>query len=249
MAAKVALIAGTGFYDLPALRESAAEVVATRYGDAQVTRGNWSGVDLLFLTRHGAGHTIPPHKINYRANLKALQDLGASSIVAINVVGGVDRALQPGDLELVDDFIDFTSGRINTFFDGDDGNGVQHIDMTNVYDKKIQRALLSSAERLGIKLRTGGIYAGFDGPRFETPAEIRFAALAGATVVGMTGCPEAALARELGIPYAAIALVVNPAAGLVAGEITMAEINAALAAGKSRVLAILEGALGEIAQR
>lgn len=249
MANKVALIAGTGFYDLPALRESAAEVISTRYGSAQITRGNWNGVELIFLTRHGTGHTIPPHKINYRANLQALKDVGAASIVAINVVGGVDRALQPGDLELINDFIDFTSGRTNTFFDGDDENGVQHIDMTNVYDRQIQSALLSSAERLGIKLRNGGIYAGFDGPRFETPAEIRFAALAGATVVGMTGCPEAALARELGIPYAAIALVVNPAAGLVDAEISMADINAALAAGKDRVLSILDGALVEIAKR
>jgi len=248
MANQVALIAGTGFYDLPALRDSAAELIDTRYGAAQITRGIWNGVDLIFLTRHGAGHTIPPHRINYRANLQALKDLGVSSIVAINVVGGVDRSLSPGDLELINDFIDFTSGRANTFFDGDDSSGVQHIDMTNVYDRRIQSALLTSADRLGIKLRTGGIYAGFDGPRFETPAEIRFAALAGATVVGMTGCPEAALARELGIPYAAIALVVNPAAGLVEAEITITEINAALAAGKDRVLSIIDGALGEIAK-
>ena len=249
MANRIALVAGTGFYDLPALQGSAAEVIQTRYGSAQITRGNWNGVDLVFLTRHGAGHTIPPHKINYRANLQALKDVGVCAIVAINVVGSVDRALQPGDLELIDDFIDFTSGRINTFFDGDDENGVQHIDMTNVYDRKMQGALLDSAHRHGIPLRSGGVYAGFNGPRFETPAEIRFAALAGATVVGMTGCPEAALARELGIPYAAIALVVNPAAGLVETEITMAAINAALAAGKERVLTILDGALPEIAKR
>lgn len=246
--AKVALIAGTGFYDLPNLTNRSEQIVDTKYGQAKIITGNMGDVEIVFLTRHGSGHTIPPHMINYRANIKALQQLGVSSVVAVNVVGGVDRTLKPGDLTLIDDFIDYTSGRINTFFDGGDEFGVQHIDMTNVYDKRIQSALLTSANRLGIKLRTGGIYAGFDGPRFETPAEIRFAALAGATVVGMTGCPEAALARELGIPYAAIALVVNPAAGLVEAEITIAEINAALAAGKDRVLSIIDGALSEIAK-
>jgi len=249
MPGRIGIIAGTGFYDLPALATSAAEQVATKFGGAQFKRGVWNSESVIFLTRHGSGHTIPPHRINYRANIRALKDSGVTSVIAVNVVGGVDPSLAPGDLTLIDDFIDFTSGRINTFFDGDDDSGVQHIDMTHVYDRKIQGALSASAAKLGIELRTGGIYAGFDGPRFETPSEIRLTALAGATVVGMTGCPEAALARELNLPYAAIALIVNPAAGLVAEEITTEAINAVLAAGKDRVLAIIEAALPAIAGR
>jgi purine nucleoside phosphorylase len=184
--------------------------------------------------------------INYRANIKALQDLGVSSVIAVNVVGGVDPTLKPGDLTLIDDFIDYTSGRIGTFFDGGDEFGVKHIDMTNVYDKRIQSALLASAKSLGIPLRTGGVYAGFNGPRFETPAEIRMVAKAGGTVVGMTGCPEAALAREIALPYAAIALIVNPAAGLSSEEITMEAINEALDLGRKKVLAILADAVSRI---
>ena len=246
--AKVALIAGTGFYDLPNLTNRREQIVDTKYGQAKIITGNMGDVEIVFLTRHGSGHTIPPHMINYRANIKALQQLGVSSVVAVNVVGGVDRTLKPGDLTLIDDFIDYTSGRISTFFDGGDEFGVQHIDMTNVYDKGLQEALLESAKSLGIELRTGGVYAGFNGPRFETPAEIRMVAQAGATVVGMTGCPEAALAREIGLPYAAIALIVNPAAGLSEEEITMAAIDNALAAGRTKVLAILGDAISRIAK-
>ncbi len=246
--AKLALIAGTGFYDLPNLTDRNERLVDTKYGQAKVVEGRLGDIELVFLTRHGSGHTIPPHMINYRANIKALQDLGVSSVIAVNVVGGVDPTLKPGDLTLIDDFIDYTSGRINTFFDGGDEFGVQHIDMTNVYDKKIQAALLASATSLGISLRTGAVYAGFNGPRFETPAEIRMVAQAGGTVVGMTGCPEAALAREIALPYAAIALIVNPAAGLSEEEITMEEINRALDAGRNKVLAILADAVSRIAK-
>lgn len=246
--AKLALIAGTGFYDLPNLTDRNERLVDTKYGQAKVIEGRLGDIELVFLTRHGSGHTIPPHMINYRANIRALQDLGVSSVIAVNVVGGVDPTLKPGDLTLIDDFIDYTSGRINTFFDGGDELGVQHIDMTNVYDKKIQAALLASAASLGITLRTGAVYAGFNGPRFETPAEIRMVAQAGGTVVGMTGCPEAALAREIALPYAAIALIVNPAAGLSEEEITMEEINRALDTGRNKVLAILADAVSRIAK-
>ncbi|MEY3430598.1 MAG: hypothetical protein RJB30_530, partial [Actinomycetota bacterium] len=113
--AKLALIAGTGFYDLPNLTDRNERLVDTKYGQAKVVEGRLGDIELVFLTRHGSGHTIPPHMINYRANIKALQDLGVSSVIAVNVVGGVDPTLKPGDLTLIDDFIDYTSGRINTF--------------------------------------------------------------------------------------------------------------------------------------
>ncbi len=244
MSCRIALLAGTGFYDLPALSGNSPKRINTRYGEAEITIGQWQGAELVFLTRHGGGHSIPPHKINYRANIQALKDQEVSAIIAINVVGGVDTTLAPGDLTLIEDFVDFTSGRISTFFDGEDG--VRHIDMTNVYSKTVRTALSNGAKKLGIPLREGGIYAGFNGPRFETPAEIRFAALAGATVVGMTGCPEAALAREIGVPYAAIALIVNPAAGLFDGEISEDDIKDVLVQGKAKTLSVIEAALPEL---
>lgn len=244
MTTKIALIAGTGFYDIPALAGKSPEKVETRYGNAEITVGSWHGAEFIFLTRHGSGHSIPPHKINYRANIQALKDKGVKAVIAINVVGGVDKTLVPGDLTLIEDFVDFTSGRISTFFDGEDG--VRHIDMTNVYSKTIRAALSEGAKELGIPLRTGGVYAGFNGPRFETPAEIRFAALAGATVVGMTGCPEAPLAREIDLPYAAISLIVNPAAGLFDGEISEDDIRDVLLQGKEKTLKVVESAIPKL---
>jgi 5'-deoxy-5'-methylthioadenosine phosphorylase len=241
-ARRIGLIAGTGFYDLPALKGKIPEKVGTSYGDALITRGNWSGIEVFFLTRHGTGHTIPPHLINYRANVSAMKELSVEAIIAINVVGGISTNLNPGDLSLIDDFIDFTSGREHSFSDGLQPV-VQHVDVTHAYDRRIQDALRRSAEDNAIVLHENGVYAGFNGPRFETPSEIRLARLAGATVVGMTGCPEVSLARELAIPYASLALVVNPAAGLSDREITMEEINAALAKGKSQALKVIEGAL------
>lgn len=242
----IGLIAGTGFYDLPALKDGESRELDTLYGKAQIRSGEWNGARLIFLTRHGVGHSIPPHLINYRANIKAMKDLGVEQIIAINVVGGINPKLSPCDLCLVDDFIDFTSGRQHTFSDGSKP-GVQHVDLTRPYDAKIQSALRQSAKESGILLHENGVYAGFNGPRFETPSEIRLAALAGATVVGMTGCPEVSLARELGIAYASIALVVNPAAGLSEAEITMDEINKALDLGKSKALTVIEGALKVLA--
>lgn len=242
----IGLIAGTGFYDLPALKDGESRELDTLYGKAQIRSGEWNGARLIFLTRHGVGHSIPPHLINYRANIKAMKDLGVEQIIAINVVGGINPKLSPGDLCLIDDFIDFTSGRQHTFSDGSKP-GVQHVDLTRPYDAKIQSALRQSAKESGILLHENGVYAGFNGPRFETPSEIRLAALAGATVVGMTGCPEVSLAREIGIAYASMALVVNPAAGLSEAEITMDEINKALDLGKSKALTVIEGALKVLA--
>lgn len=255
---RIGIIAGTGFYELPALAESAPEVVETRYGSALVTSGLWHGLEVSFLTRHGVDHSVPPSAVNYRANITALKDLKVNRVIAINVVGGIDPSLKAGDLSLIDDFIDFTSGRQATFFDGlqldgsryneelfVDGqyDGVQHVDVSDAYDRDIRRALSVSAQKSLIPLREKGIYAGFNGPRFETPSEIRLAALAGATVVGMTGCPEVSLAREAGLRYASIALVVNPAAGVSDQPITMEEIKESLAQASAKVITIIDGAI------
>ena len=240
---KIGIIAGTGFYNLPALAGSSPAVVDTVYGKALITNGKWHNAEIAFLTRHGVDHSVPPSAVNYRANITALQSEGVEFVIAVNVVGGIDPKLPAGSLQLLDDFIDFTSGREDTFFDGVQPGGVQHIDMSDLYDEEVKQALASSARDAGIELALGGIYAGFNGPRFETPAEIRLAALAGATVVGMTGVPEVSLAKEAGLRYASIALVVNPAAGVSNVPITMEDINLALKQASSKVITIIDGAI------
>ncbi len=240
---KIGIIAGTGFYNLPALAGATPQAVDTVYGKALITTGKWHGVEIVFLTRHGVDHSVPPSAVNYRANISALKSSGVDFVIAVNVVGGIDPKLPAGSLQLLDDFIDFTHGRADTFFDGIQPGGVQHIDMSHVYDAEVKNAMSESAKGAGIDLKVGGIYAGFNGPRFETPAEIRMAALAGATVVGMTGVPEVSLAKEAGLRYAAIALVVNPAAGISDTPITMEDINAALKAASEKVITIIDGAI------
>ena len=246
MASTIGIIAGTGFYSLPALAGSNPRKVSTVYGDALLTAGNWNGVPIEFVTRHGVDHSVPPSKVNYRANIQALKDLGVQKVLAVNVVGSVDPKLAAGDLQIITDFIDFTSGRENTFFDGVQPGGVQHIDVVDAYDKEIGKILTDSGKELGIEVKQNGVYAGFNGPRFETPAEIRLAALAGATVVGMTGCPEATLACEAGLRYAAIALSVNPAAGVSDQKITMEDISAVLKSSAQKIMDIFDKAITRI---
>lgn len=238
----LAIIAGTGFYDLDALENPTQETVDTVWGQARVTEGEWHGIPVVFLTRHGAGHSVPPHLVNYRANIRALADLGVRDVVAVNVTGSIDPTLQPGDLLCLDDFIDFTKQRPVTFFDGSNPEGVVHTDVMTPYHPAIRREILDAAATAGHTIRDGGVYACFEGPRFETRAEIRLAALAGADVAGMTGVPEVTLAVEAGLRYAAISLVVNPASGVGDADepIAMDEINAVLAASSATVLEILD---------
>lgn len=236
----IGIIAGTGFYDLPFLQDPEVRDVTNIYGTARITTGTWHEQPVVFLTRHGASHSTPPHAVNYRANIQALKDAGVTKIVAINVSGGIDPKLTAGALALIDDFIDFTSGRAATFFDGEQPEGVKHVDMTLPYDRDIQSQLASAARQASVPLHVGAVYICFDGPRFETAAEIRLAKLAGASVVGMTGYPEVALAREAGIPYAAIALVSNPAAGLEENPISLDDIRLIIEGSAQQVLAILD---------
>lgn len=238
----LAVVAGTGFYDLEALEDPVPETVDTVWGQARVTRGRWHGIPVVFLTRHGAGHSVPPHLVNYRANIRALADLGCRDVVAVNVTGSVDPDLRPGDLLCLDDFLDLTRQRPLTFFDGSTPEGVVHTDVSEPYHPALRREILDAAAAAGRPVRDGGVYAAFEGPRFETRAEIRLARLAGADVAGMTGVPEVTLALEAGLRYAAISLVVNPATGVgdATEPITMEEIDAVLAASSADVLAILD---------
>ncbi|MFV0464078.1 MAG: S-methyl-5'-thioinosine phosphorylase [Nostocoides sp.] len=237
------LIAGTGFSSLATLTDAQDQSVGTAYGTARLVRGSWHGMPVAFLTRHGIGHTVPPHLVNYRANIAALRDVGVREILAVNVVGGIDPGLAPGSLVAVDDFLDFTKARAHTFVDADSPDGVTHTDVSHAYTPGLRAELLTAAHRVGTTLVDGGVYACFEGPRFESPAEIRLAALAGGTVAGMTGVPEVTLAAEAGVGYASICLVVNPAAGVSEEEITMDQINGHLATSAHQVLAILDEVL------
>ncbi|GGL39304.1 S-methyl-5'-thioinosine phosphorylase [Phycicoccus endophyticus] len=238
----LAVVAGTGFYDLEALQDRSEQTVETRWGPARVTHGRWHGLPVVFLTRHGPGHTLPPHLVNYRANIRALADLGCTDVLAVNVTGSIDPDLAPGDLLCLDDFLDLTRQRPLTFFDGSGPQGVVHVDVSTPYHPELRRELLEAAAALGQPMRDGGVYAAFEGPRFETAAEIRLARLAGADVAGMTGVPEVTLAHEAGLRYAAVSLVVNPATGVGEGTepITMSEIEAVLTRSREAVVAVLD---------
>ncbi|HAN72110.1 MAG TPA: S-methyl-5'-thioinosine phosphorylase [Actinobacteria bacterium] len=238
------VIAGTGFYSLDSLDDPEQIDVDTSYGLARAVVGGMHGRRVVFLTRHGADHSVPPHLVNYRANIDALRMLGVTEVIAVNVVGGI--GLDSGAIAVVDDFLDFTKSRPSTFFDGSTPEGVVHVDMTEPYDRRLRAVLLQAADALGIAVEDTGIYAAFEGPRFETRAEIRMAQAMGATVVGMTGVPEVVLAKERGLPYASICLVANPAAGL-GPEITIEDVMAVVADGAETVSRILVEAARRLA--
>ena len=227
----LAVIGGSGLTHLDDLVIGHREMVHTPYGQASgpVVHGQLVGVPVMFMARHGHGHTIPPHQINYRANLWALQKAGATRIAAIAAVGGISENLQPGDIAIPEQIIDYTYGRDSTFFEG---NPVKHIDFTQPYDAQMRERLIKAAGHSEIPVHSGGCYGTTQGPRLETAAEIQRLAQDGCTMVGMTGMPEAALARELGLAYATCALVVNRGAGLNNGKpITMADIEQTLNTG------------------
>jgi 5'-methylthioadenosine phosphorylase len=238
----LAIIGGTGLTRLSALAVAHREVVRTPYGEpsSALLFGQIAGRDAIFLARHGHGHTIPPHRVNYRANLWALHNRGAKAVLAVASVGGI-RGAAPGDLILPHQLIDYTRDRETTYFDGGDRR-VVHVDFTHPYSPGLRSACLVAAKTSGIVLADGGVYAAVSGPRLETAAEIDRMDRDGATLVGMTGMPEAALARELELPYAAIAVVVNHAAGRgdSAMEVSMEAIAKILETAMDRVRALLE---------
>ena len=245
----LAIIGGSGLTRLSTLAVAHREVVRTPYGEpsSALLYGQIAGRDVIFLARHGHGHTIPPHRVNYRANLWALKERGASAILAVASVGGIAPAYRPGDLVLPHQLLDYTSGREATFFDGGD-RVVVHIDFTEPYSQALRQHCLAAASGWGIALRDGGVYAAVSGPRLETAAEIDRLERDGATMVGMTGMPEAALSRELGVDYAAIAVVVNQAAGRgdSARAISMSSIADVLETAMDKVRSLIDGVVGQV---
>lgn len=240
-----AIIGGTGLTKLNNLEITHKEMVSTPYGSPSgpLTFGKICDLDVVFLARHGYQHTIPPHMINYRANLWALKNVDVSKIIAVAAVGGITSEMGPERLVIPDQIIDYTYGRSQTFFE-DDLSFVTHIDFTRPYSDEIRKVLLDSAESLKFDAVDGAVYGATQGPRLETAAEVNRLERDGCDIVGMTGMPEAALARELDLEYAACALVINWAAGRGGQtEISLQEMEKCLESGMTRVKQLLETAL------
>jgi 5'-methylthioadenosine phosphorylase len=216
----IAIIGGSGVYDPEILQDVKDLHVETEYGTVPLKSGAYKGRKVFFLARHGEKHSVPPHLVNYRANIKALQDLKVEHIVSTSAVGSLKKNIEPGDFVLLDQFIDFTHKRHYTFFDDE----VVHTDVTEPYCPQLREVIMKAASAVGIDLHPRGTYVCTEGPRYETPAEISMYALLGCDVVGMTNVPEVVLAREAKICYASIAVITNFAAGVSPSKIAHEEV-------------------------
>ena len=241
MSAPLAIIGGTGLTSIPGLQIERREMVKTPYGppSGPLSHGELNGRKIVFLARHGHRHSIPPHKINYRANIWALKSLGVTHIVAVAAVGGIDDACSPLAIVIPDQIIDYTYSREHTFFEGRPGK-VEHIDFTYPYSPFLRECQITSAEKTALRFVSTGTYGVVQGPRLETAAEVQRMKRDGCTIVGRTGMPEAALAREVGLEYASCALVVNWAAGITGEtEINLSDLENAVNAGIKNVRVLL----------
>ena len=223
MEIKLAIIGGTGFYE-PGLLEQSKEIeVETEYGLSRLLTGTYQKQKIAFLTRHGAKHSLPPHKINYRANIAALKKLGVERVLSTTAVGSLRQEYAPGTFVVIDQFIDQTKTRVDTFFDGEDG-AVYHTDFTEPYCPQLRNSLGRHFNKQGLAYVDKGTYICTEGPRYESPAEIKAFRTWGADVVGMTGVPEVTLAREAGLCYSSLSLVTNLAAGISKSHLTHKEV-------------------------
>lgn len=240
--AKLAIIGGSGLYSLmdDEFKVIHREIIQTPYGEPSgpVTHIEVAGKPIVFIARHGYTHRLPPHKINYRANIWMLKELGIEQIVAVNAVGGINKRLPPQGIAIADQLIDYTYGRDFTFYE-QDLDEVIHVDFTYPYDERLRQQLIEAAAQAHIDVMTNGIYGCTQGPRLETAAEIVRLQKDGCDMVGMTAMPETSLAREKGINYAALALSVNWAAGITKETLNMSDINEHLSLGMCRVKKIL----------
>ena len=233
----LAVIGGTGLSELEGIDSGSVQEVETPWGSAKIQNGVIDKYPFVFLSRHGVPPEIPPHRINYRANIGALVELGVSEIIAVNTVGSVDPGLEVGDLVLPDQVIDYTWGRDSTFFD----KAIRHIDFTFPFDSGVRKKLLDAVLSLGISsgFHDSGTYGCTQGPRLETAAEIKKLQYDGCTLVGMTAMPEAALAREQSIPYASLCAVINKGAGLEGLPVDFAEAAAAMSESGKKIRQII----------
>ena len=244
----LAIIGGTGLDELDGLEVVQAHCVQTPFGapSRPIQEGRLGDASLFFLQRHGSPAAIPPHRINYRANLWALKSLGIGGIVAVNAVGGISADMRPGRLLIPDQVIDYTWGREHTFDEGNNGE-LMHIDFTEPYDRGLRQHVLAAARDAQVSHSTSVVHGITQGPRLETAAEVKRMAREGCDVVGMTGMPEASLARELGIPYASVCMVVNAAAGLGEEPLTTSTMREILVREASVVRALINALLGRLA--
>ena len=220
---KTAIIGGTGVYD-PDLLENIKEIaVDTIYGQIKALTGFYEGIEIAFIPRHGADHGVPPHLINYQANIMALHQMGVENIIATAAVGSLNYEFKPGQFVLADQFLDFTKSRQHTFYEGGK-QGVVHCDMTVPYCPRVREAIFIAGKEMGLPINNGGVYVCTEGPRFETAAEIKMFKMLGGELIGMTSVPEVCLARELGICYANISIITNFAAGISPSILTHSEV-------------------------
>ncbi len=237
----LAVIGGSGLTRLDGLNIVRREKITTDFGipSAELSFGKFDGQDIVFLARHGDDHSVPPHKINYRANIWALKSVGAKQIIGVAAVGGITQSAAPGKIAIPDQLIDYTSGRNCTYYHGA-GSGVTHVDFSWPYSHEVRTKLIRAAREIDIDVIANGTYGCTNGPRLETAAEIARMEQDGCDLVGMTGMPEACLAREAGLDYVCCAVVANWAAGKMDAEITMREIERNLARGLEETLSLLE---------
>ncbi len=237
MQADIAVIGGSGFYDLD-LEEVGQVTIDTVYGEAQANIGLLEGKRVAFMPRHGAGHTVPPHLVNYRANIAALEKIGVHKVLATVSVGSLNMDMEPGHLVVVDQFIDFTKNRPLTFYEGGQ-SGVVHTDMTNPYCSQLRELLIKASKGLNRTVHSHGVYVCTEGPRFESSAEINMFRILGGDMVGMTNVPEVVLAREKGLCYAAVAVVTNYAAGISPRPLSHDEVLAEMSSSRTDLRELL----------
>lgn len=241
---EIAIIGGSGLNTLKGLQISKREVVRTPWGEPSgpITHGTLGGNDVAFIARHGPGHTIPPHRVNYRANISALKQIGIERVVAVAAVGGIDASFTPGAIAIPNQIVDYTWSRGHTFFE-EDLSHVVHVDFTEPYCPELRAGLIRAATEAGVDALDWGTYAASQGPRLESAAEIDRFERDGCHIVGMTGMPEAGLAREAGLRYAHCVVVSNAAAGRGQVAISMEDIRKNLATGMQLARALLESFL------
>ncbi|MDI3528326.1 MAG: 5-methylthioadenosine phosphorylase [Thermoanaerobacter sp.] len=227
-----AIIGGTGFYEIR--QKVSKKLVETKYGEVEIDIVTIEGEEIGFLPRHGKGHAVPPHLVNYRANIMALKQMGVKYVYATAAVGSFNENYEPGDVVVLKDFLDFTKSRPLTFFEGEDGV-VRHVDMSDPYCSNLRAKFYNAAKKEDLLIKGDAVYVCTEGPRFETAQEIRMYKNLGADVVGMTNVPEVILAKELGMCYAAVGIVSNWATGM-KGSITLHEIKDTLELNKEKVI-------------
>lgn len=238
---RLAIIGGTGLSQLADLKIIKSDSLSTPYGapSAEFITGELNGKEVIFLARHGNPHSIVPHKINYCANIWGLKQLGVGNIIAVAAVGGITPEMIPAHIVIPDQIIDYSYGRKHTFFEGQ-GDPVTHIDFSYPYSQTLRARLIHAAKQAGVSISPIGTYGCTQGPRLETAAEIKRMEQDGCDLVGMTGMPEAALAKELAINYATVSVVANWAAGKTEGEITLSEIEQNLHKGMANAAELLK---------